>query len=57
MWATMGYVEEGIKYLDLEEALFLIDEVSKKITKQEYIPVGCVPTTAVTATRCQYWGG
>ena len=28
MWATMGYVEEGIKYLDLEEALFLIDEVS-----------------------------
>ena len=24
----MGYVDEGIKYLDLEEALFLIDEVS-----------------------------
>ena len=25
--------------------------------KQECIPVGCVPTTAVAATRCQQWGG
>ena len=24
--------------------------------KQECIPVGCVPTTAVAATRCQYQG-
>ena len=24
--------------------------------KLEFIPVGCIPTTAVAATRCQYWG-
>ena len=27
------------------------------ILKQECIPVGCVPTAAVAATRCQYQGG
>ena len=26
-------------------------------TKQEIIPVGCVPTAAVATTRCQYRGG
>ena len=25
--------------------------------EQECIPVGCVPTVAVAATRCLYWGG
>ena len=25
--------------------------------KQEYIPVGCIPTAAVATTRCQYQGG
>ena len=25
--------------------------------KQEYIPVGCIPTAAVDTTRCQYQGG
>ena len=27
------------------------------INEKEWIPVGCVPTTAVAATRCQYRGG
>ncbi len=27
MWSTMGYVEKGVLYLDVEEALFLVDEV------------------------------
>ena len=25
-------------------------------SKQEFIPVGCVPTAAVAISRCQYWG-
>ena len=29
----------------------------KRQTKQECIPVGCIPTAAVAATRCQYWRG
>ena len=28
-----------------------------KYSKQEIIPVGCVPTVAVAAARCQYQGG
>ena len=27
------------------------------VIEQECIPVGCVSTAAVTATRCQYQGG
>ena len=27
------------------------------LRKQESIPVGCIPTAAVAATRCQYWRG
>ena len=28
----------------------------QKYVKQECIPVGCLPTAAVAATRCQYQG-
>ena len=35
--------------------LELADLKSELIRKQECIPVGCVPTTALAATRCQYW--
>ena len=31
--------------------------MSQTSVKQECIPVGCVPTAAVVATRCQYQGG
>ena len=34
-----------------------LDQQVKKYLLQECIPVGCVPTAAVAATRCQYQGG
>ena len=33
------------------------NRVLKNLSKQECIPVGCVPTAVVAATRCQYQGG
>ena len=32
-------------------------ETDKDTDKQECIPVGCIPTAAVAATRCQYLVG
>ena len=32
------------------------DLTNQNQLKQECIPVGCIPTAAVAATRCQYQG-